>query len=259
MAPTVLTILNMYKNLKNHYRSLGGWTFVFNDYWTEELTLKLETQEFQRLREIVDPYSYRARYTMPTLVVAGASDEFFLPDESRIFFKDLPAQAKYMWMVENAGHSINSSPSGQLYWVNLGNFWKAEIVNYNFPTLTSDMTNDNQTATVTITTTRPPLNVRAWYTYSNDNGARDFRLRTLSIPIESGIKWYDEPVTALSPLRYTKEFSAPSNGTWLAFFLRVEYLQPDGERLVVSSETNIVPDTYPVEECFGEDCLGILV
>ncbi|CAD5123088.1 DgyrCDS11464 [Dimorphilus gyrociliatus] len=259
MAPTVLTILNMYKNLKNHYRSLGGWTFVFGDYWSEELTTKMETQEFVMLRDIVDPYSYRERFTMPTLVVAGSSDEFFLPDESRLFFNDLPADAKYMWLVENAGHSITSSPSGELYWVNLGHFWKAEIVNYVYPKLTNELTNDNKTATITITTSRPPLNVAAWYAYSLDNGARDFRLRTLSIPIESGIKWHSEPVTAISPVKYTKEFSAPTNGTWLAFFLRVEFLQPDNQKLVVTSEANVVPDTYVLPECFGEDCLGFLV
>ena len=43
--------------MHHHYRSLGGWTFAFKDYYELNITANLDTPEFNALQNIVDPYS----------------------------------------------------------------------------------------------------------------------------------------------------------------------------------------------------------
>ena len=75
--------LNFIKNLKHHWRSLGGWTFQFQAYWKLNLTLYFEDPKMQELFDIVDVYEYQEFLMMPKLVICGANDEFFLPTDTR--------------------------------------------------------------------------------------------------------------------------------------------------------------------------------
>ena len=42
--------------MHHHYRSLGGWTMQFVDYYEENVTLYMDTPEIAKMAEIVDPY-----------------------------------------------------------------------------------------------------------------------------------------------------------------------------------------------------------
>ena len=42
--------------MHHHYKSLGGWTFAFNDYHELNITGNMDTPEFNALQRIVDPY-----------------------------------------------------------------------------------------------------------------------------------------------------------------------------------------------------------
>lgn len=61
---------------------------------------------------LINPFSssfckaYRERLNETVkFIVSGASDEFFLTDDSHYFFHDLPGP-KYMMLLENAGHAM---------------------------------------------------------------------------------------------------------------------------------------------------------
>ena len=58
------------------------------------------------LLQIVDPYEYRQRFTMPKYLVNAAGDQFFHPASSRFYFDDLPGP-KYLWYVANASHALD--------------------------------------------------------------------------------------------------------------------------------------------------------
>ena len=40
--------------------------------------------------DIVDPYSYREKLVLPKLVCNSGGDEFFMPDNIRYWWKDMP-------------------------------------------------------------------------------------------------------------------------------------------------------------------------
>ena len=49
------------------------------------------------------------------------------------------------------------------------------------------------------------------------------------------------------------------NGIWKGFFLEFEFPYLDKNYLVVTTETNIVPEWYPFPDCYGVGCYGKLV
>src|SRR5437899_12529209 len=63
------------------------------------------TPEYKALMKIEEPYQYRQRLTMPKFIINAAGDQFFLPDSSQFYFKDLPGM-KYLRYVPNTDHSL---------------------------------------------------------------------------------------------------------------------------------------------------------
>jgi hypothetical protein len=46
---------------------------------------------------------------------------------------------------------------------------------------------------------------------------------------------------------------------WEGFFIQATFPGPDGTELELTTETQIIPDTYPVDDCSGASCIGTLV
>ncbi|XP_041364388.1 autocrine proliferation repressor protein A-like [Gigantopelta aegis] len=104
IAPIVMDLLHMVKNLHHHFRAYGGWTFVFEAYYELNFTRQLDNQRTQLMADYVDPISFKDTLTMPKLVISATGDEFFLPDDSHYYYKDLIGP-KYLRIVPNAEHS----------------------------------------------------------------------------------------------------------------------------------------------------------
>ena len=65
-----------------------------------------------QLQQLVDPYCYRDRLTMPKFILNASGDQFFLPDSSQFYFDDLRGD-KYLCYVPNADHSLDGSDAVQ--------------------------------------------------------------------------------------------------------------------------------------------------
>ena len=57
IAPIVMDLLNTTHSLSHHYRSLGGWTFAFKEYYELNLTERFTTPQFSKMMDIIDPLS----------------------------------------------------------------------------------------------------------------------------------------------------------------------------------------------------------
>ena len=53
IMPTIMDELNFVKNIKHHWQSYGGWTFLFEDYWKLNLTQHFDDPKMQEMYDIV--------------------------------------------------------------------------------------------------------------------------------------------------------------------------------------------------------------
>jgi PhoPQ-activated pathogenicity-related protein len=105
IAPMVIDMLNMKAQLDWATKVYGKQSEKIDDYTHLRLHEKIDEPEMVKLREWIDPYSYRARYTMPKLLLLGSNDPYWTVDSLRHYWNDLPPP-KLIFQTPNAGHDL---------------------------------------------------------------------------------------------------------------------------------------------------------
>jgi PhoPQ-activated pathogenicity-related protein len=80
--PIVLDLINFVEFAHHQYRSYSGWTWALQDYIDMNIMTRLEDPNMILLQQLIDPYFYRDRLTVPKLVVNAVLDEFQEPGTS---------------------------------------------------------------------------------------------------------------------------------------------------------------------------------
>src|SRR5258705_962751 len=106
IAPMVIDMLNMKAQTDWADKVYGRQSEQIHDYTDLNLVSKLDTPAMKQLRDWVDPYSYRNRYTMPKLLLLGTNDRYWTVDSLRHYWDDLP-EPKLVFQTPNAGHNLN--------------------------------------------------------------------------------------------------------------------------------------------------------
>ena len=57
---------------------------------------------------------------------------------------------------------------------------------------------------------------------------------------------------------YTVEFQKPLSG-WYGFFIQITFPGLEDSVLEISTEVNVIPETFPYPDCYREQCYGNLV
>ena len=65
-------------------------------------------------------------------------------------------------------------------------------------------------------------------------------------------------VQTKTKITYTAAFLKPSSG-WVGFYFHFSFPGLEGSALEISSEVNIIPETFPFSDCYKESCAGTLV
>ena len=107
ITPMVIDVLNMPSQMKRQQECFGAVSEQIKPYVARQLVPMPDTPEAKLLWGWVDPYTYRAKYTMPKLIVLGNNDRYWAPDALNIYWDDLPGQ-KWISYTPNAGHSLTT-------------------------------------------------------------------------------------------------------------------------------------------------------
>lgn len=259
MAPTVFDLLNVQKNVHHHYRSLGGYTFALRDYYAQNITKEFDNAGMVELLKVEDPIAYLDRYTMPKIIITAGSDEFFLPDDSHYFFDQLK-NVKYMRVIPNSGHSVSIQEA--MYDRTLEGFYFNILEKAQFPNVTWVLNQTSSGGRITARTSRVPKTVTVYYATTTDGVRRDFRQhildRTTGTATVNPVFWFYDNATQTSALDYQADMTNPATG-WLAFFIEFTFDGAKNSTLEITTEINIIPDTFPFPDCSGEACYGTLV
>jgi len=259
LSPAVLSCLNNVEVTHHYWRSLGGWSFAMIDYWRFGLMGEIDTPATVELMKHIDPYEYREYLTIPKLMISSASDEFFMLDDYDYFYDDLVGE-KYLWFLENTGHYIEGGPLGEAYWTMLQTFFLSVVQGHQKPSLDWAKFNTETDGSIIVLSPTAPLSISAWSAPSVRPTRRDWRMAELgSTGIEpTNIVWTQSAVENLGSGYYRAAFDNPAEG-YLSFFIKMTFPGPEGGIFYFTTEANVIPETFPFEDCTGLGCTGGLV
>jgi PhoPQ-activated pathogenicity-related protein len=194
IVPMVYDNLNLQKQMPHQMASWGAYSSQIEDYTKRGLQQMLGTPQGQKLVQIVDPWTYRERYTMPKLIINGTNDRYWPLDAYNLYRNDLPAPTNVIY-APNAGHSLGGAEQrtagAAVAWV------KALTRGAQFPQVdlraVSETANTDQSTlkpltgnqfTMSVSNPDPQIKVRALRLWVAHSATRDFR----------DAKWEDTPL-----------------------------------------------------------------
>jgi PhoPQ-activated pathogenicity-related protein len=228
VAPLVIDTLNVRKQMPHQLASYGKYSAMIKDYTERELVPMPKTPEAQRLWSMVDPWAYRAKLTMPKLIVNGTNDPYWTQDALNLYWDDLQGD-KWVLYVPNAGHDLaqrvsetetNQERAGNT----LAAFARHQIDGTAMPRLRWKHADVGGKHRVTVECRPEPKAARLWVA---EAATRDFRR---SVWKEHEAKVAKGTVTA--------EVSTPASG-FRVFLVECEY-ELDGLRYCLSTQLRIV-------------------
>jgi PhoPQ-activated pathogenicity-related protein len=226
----VIDLLNLEASFKHHFNAYGFWAPAIRSYVEMGIPGWFGTPAMQRLRAIVDPYEYRARMTMPKLILNATGDQFFLLDSSRFYFDDLPGE-KHLRYVPNTDHSLDRREVGESVLA----FFSSIVSGAPRPELSWTLEPDGSIR-VRTGGSLAPAEARLWR--ATNPAARDFRLETL------GPAWTSTVLTQRPDGGYLASVPAPPSG-WTAFFVELTFPAGGGPAFKLTTAVRVIPDTLP--------------
>jgi PhoPQ-activated pathogenicity-related protein len=113
VAPIVFDALNMNAQTDWAQKVYGRQSQKTSDYTKLNLVQQMDSPPMQKLCSWVDPYSYRARYRVPKLVLLGTNDPYWTVDSLRHYWDELP-EPKLVFQTPNGGHAFGKKVSETL-------------------------------------------------------------------------------------------------------------------------------------------------
>src|SRR5437773_6329061 len=180
IAPLVIDLLNIVQSFAHRWKAYGFGAPAVGDYVAMGIMEWSGAPEYRALMRLVEPYEYRARFTIPKFIINASGDQFFLPDSSQFYFKDLPG-VKYLRYVPNADHGLKGTDA----WETLLACYEAVLKGARLPQFNWVA---GQEGALHLTCKDKPAEVKLWQAKNEE--ARDFRLMTI------GPAWNSSSLTA---------------------------------------------------------------
>lgn len=228
IVPIVIDVANVRPSLENHAQTYGFWAEAIGNYYQHKILQRFDHPRLQQLYEIVDPYYYRDRLTMPKYIVNASGDQFFVPNSSKFYYGELQGE-KLLRYVPNADHGLKDTDAVQ----SIAAFYHMIATGKSSPVYDWSFENNGS---IRVTTKTKPVKAALWR--ANNPTARDFRLQTIGPAFQS------EDIQANAAGEFVAP-PAPSQTGWTASFIELTYDVGGPYPLKVSTGVQITPDTLP--------------
>jgi len=225
--PIVIDLLNIVPSFEHHKAVYGFWAPAVNDYVRFDIMDWMGTPEYDALMDIVEPYSYLDRLTMPKLLMNACGDQFFIPDSAQFYENDLQGPTWFRY-VPNTGHGLDASAYGSVQ-----SFFHAVAAGIDIPTYRWSYPDAN---TIRLETAAKPSAVKLWQATNPE--ARDFRVDKL------GKAYQATDLSDQGGGVYVGHVDTPEKG-WRAFLVEATFPGPDDVPFIFTTPVHVVPDEYP--------------
>ena len=229
IAPVVIDVLNMRAQMSRQIEAFGAYSERLVAYSSRGLLPIPETPAGKKLLDMVDPWAYRARLTMPKLIVNGTNDFYWATDALNFYWDGIPND-KWVLYLPNAGHNLRRQdrpPQEQLndLITGLAAFTRHQINGTAMPSLRWRHESADGKLRLIIDATPAPRSARLWVARS---ASSDFRT----------IEWRQENLRVADG-RVTGEVAPPEQGR-VAFFGELDY-EVDGLSYTLSTQMRMTP------------------
>lgn len=289
IAPVVMDMLNMRENLRNHFQSLGGWSYPLSPYYAEGFTFYLDHPEFTTLQCYIDPMRWLPTYLardIPVYHTGTTGDEFMLLTDAESYLNDARDQGLNIWIryLHNVQHYMLDH---ELYqddlWMSLRVFYSA-VANGDWattlPSYEWNLTQNEDTGSIEVS-----VDTVDGFTCTSfgadtkknsmdlDGNRRDFRLLHFiyeaPFVVQTGVFWGSHFQTVVETENVCQVSWPTRDDGWgyRAFYVDLGIELPGGKyvngraesRWTISTPANIMPEGLPFDDCAPTGCFGTLV
>jgi PhoPQ-activated pathogenicity-related protein len=168
IVPVVFDALNLAAHFPHQSEAWGAPSEKIRPYTERGLHEFLSSPEGRELRDIVDPFAYRERITVPKLIVNATNDEYFPLDSINLYWSAVVG-GKYALYLPNDRH--DTEDYGRLI-PTLNAFHRAAAGIGAMPSMQWQYEPLENGLRLCLRASPAPLSIRVWTAFSED---RDFR------------------------------------------------------------------------------------
>eukprot|EP01080_Neovahlkampfia_damariscottae_P006148 gene6148-10155_t len=231
IIPIVIPVLNLTETFDRIHSSYCKWPRALKDYEREGILSRYHTPVGQKLFDIVDPLNFKHILNMPKYFITATGDEFFIPDSTEHFFKQLQGES-LLRNIPNTGHIMKDSD----FLLNLVSYYHSFINNVNRPNIKWENKFEETRGVLEVVVDQKPMAVRLWVAH-NEN-ARDFSLPTI------GQTWKSTLLKESSPGVYKAELRNPVKG-YLSYLIELKYPSRTVSALTFTTSAFVIPNKFP--------------
>lgn len=225
IAPMVIDMLNMKAQTQWAEKMYGRQSEQIRDYTDLNLIARIDEPRMVELRNWVDPFSYRQRYTMPKLILLGTNDPYWVVDALRHYWDELP-EPKLVFQTPNAGHNLGG---GREATETLAAFYQMLADKQPLPRMTWKISNaSTNAATIEVDLDTPAKAFRLWTATSEDRDFRNDKWTSTDLPLGNGTN-----AVAMVDMPYLG---------YRAFMVEAEMSGAGGDTYRLSTEARVTPD-----------------
>jgi PhoPQ-activated pathogenicity-related protein len=190
ISPMVIDVLNMPEQMKRQVECFGGPSEQIRPYVARNLVPIPDTEKAKRLWQWVDPWTYRAKFTMPKLILLGNNDRYWAPDALNIYWDGLPGP-KWICYTPNAGHDLTVSIAGiknplRAIQTNAA-FVRMQLSGLPMPELTWKHDDAGEKLRLTVTCKPAPKEIRVWSCNAPTKDLRTARWESQAVEMKDGV------------------------------------------------------------------------
>ena len=203
IAPMVIDILNLPATLTDQQKDYN-YSEEIEDYVKLEIPQAVNSEFGNSIAQMIDPYSYRSRLTMPKMIFMGSNDPYWTIDAIKHYIYDIPGH-NLLCYVANAEHNLGD---GRKAFGSLNTFFGMTLNHTPYPSCEWNLTEKNKKITLDINVANTkPTGIVLW---SADADKRDFRKS----------KWIDKKIESkdMNAIKVTLPY--PQKG-FTAFYVEI--------------------------------------